>query len=234
MNNIKNIIEHGEEFYGQLDKDNNGRFKSWEYCYENFYKAHQLEKADEKVKDYLCLQLAFYLASWGMYRASSFLLKKDYKVHKTIIDILLDDKYESLWGIKINEYKDEDKLNKLFDLVTKIKTEYDDIRSSVSTSKSKISDTLVTKVLLGTLGCVPAYDRFFVDGIFSEGFSIKKFDKDSIVELVEYYDNNKNEFKKLSRKTKNDGIEYPQMKLLDSCFWQLGYNNFMKNKNHSK
>lgn len=31
--------------------------------------------------DYLSLQLAFYLASWGMYRGSSFLLQKYYRVH---------------------------------------------------------------------------------------------------------------------------------------------------------
>jgi hypothetical protein len=27
------------------------------------------------------------------------------------------------------------------------------------------SNTLVTKIMLGTIGCVPAYDRFFIDGL---------------------------------------------------------------------
>ena len=27
------------------------------------------------------------------------------------------------------------------------------------------TDTLVTKVLLGTLGCIPAYDTFFINGV---------------------------------------------------------------------
>ena len=32
------------------------------------------------------------------------------------------------------------------------------------------SDTLVTKVILGTFGCLPACDRYFIDGWKSEGF----------------------------------------------------------------
>ena len=35
--------------------------------------------------DYLSLQLAFYLASWGMYRGSSFLIQKDYRVHIPVV-----------------------------------------------------------------------------------------------------------------------------------------------------
>ena len=31
--------------------------------------------------------------------------------------------------------------------------------------KYKVSDTLVTKLLLGIIGCVPAYDRYFCIGI---------------------------------------------------------------------
>ncbi|VEJ05791.1 Uncharacterised protein [Campylobacter lari] len=33
--------------------------------------------------------LSFYLASWGMYRGSSFLLRYDYKIYKTILEELL-------------------------------------------------------------------------------------------------------------------------------------------------
>ena len=38
--------------------------------------------------DYLTLQLAFYLASWGMYRGSSELLQKDYLIHEPIVEII--------------------------------------------------------------------------------------------------------------------------------------------------
>lgn len=39
--------------------------------------------------DYLSLQLAYYLASWGMLRGSSFLLWKDYKIHIPMVKEML-------------------------------------------------------------------------------------------------------------------------------------------------
>jgi hypothetical protein len=36
-----------------------------------------------------CLHLSFYLASWGLYRGSSFLLWKDYLVHHDMVNRIL-------------------------------------------------------------------------------------------------------------------------------------------------
>lgn len=76
------IIRSAAEFYNQLKADENGRFRSWEHCYSHFMRARNQSEVDH---DYLSLQLAFYLASWGMYRGSSFLLQKDYRVHIPIV-----------------------------------------------------------------------------------------------------------------------------------------------------
>lgn len=70
------IIQSATSYYNDLKKDENGRYRSWEHCYSNFMNARGKQEVDY---DYLSLQLAFYLASWGMYRESSFLLQKDYK-----------------------------------------------------------------------------------------------------------------------------------------------------------
>ena len=32
------------------------------------------------------LELGFYLASWGMYRPSGFLLKRTYTIHETVVE----------------------------------------------------------------------------------------------------------------------------------------------------
>ena len=103
---LDGVISRGEKFYNELKKDNNGRYKSWEYCYSIFYKAHLNKNIDEAYLDYLSLHLAFYLASWGMYRGSSFLLQRDYKIHKKIILELFKEKYDELWGMKLNLYKE--------------------------------------------------------------------------------------------------------------------------------
>ena len=49
------VIKSAYEFYGELQKDKNGRYRSWEYCYLNFGKARKETNPD---LDYLSLQLA--------------------------------------------------------------------------------------------------------------------------------------------------------------------------------
>lgn len=77
------IIKSATTFYNQLKADRNGRYRSWEHCYKCFHDARNNSDPDY---DYMSLQLAFYLASWGMYRGSSFLLQKDYKVHIPVVE----------------------------------------------------------------------------------------------------------------------------------------------------
>ena len=85
MDTVDLIIKSSTEFYNDLKVDENGRYRSWEHCYSHFIKARGSQEIDY---DYLSLQLAFYLASWGMYRGSSFLLQKDYKVHIPVVEEL--------------------------------------------------------------------------------------------------------------------------------------------------
>lgn len=225
MENIEDIIKGGAKFYQELKEDNNCRYRSWEYCYKIFNDAHNSKNVDEKYLDYLCLHLAFYLASWGMYRGSSFLLQRDYKVHKIIIQELLKEKYDNLWGISIDNYKNGRNIELLFDLVKIIKEKYNEIRLEIKETvpKNGVSDTLVTKVLMGTMGCVPAYDRYFVSGIRKNKIATGSFNKNSITEIVEFYNKYYEEFEETRRTMYIDDLEYPQMKIIDMCFWQAGF-----------
>ncbi|WP_298536796.1 hypothetical protein [uncultured Algibacter sp.] len=71
---MKNTIEK----YISLNNKQFGRYNSWNHC----YKAFGNPKLDNNT---LSLNLAFYLASWGMYRGSSGLLQKDYKIHIGVV-----------------------------------------------------------------------------------------------------------------------------------------------------
>jgi len=173
------------------------------------------------------LHLAFYLASWGMYRGSSFLLQKDYKVHKKAVEELMKRKYNPLLGIscvKLIDKKNQLVLQTLIDALRKI---YNDIRINVKGSnlKNAISDTLITKILMGTLGCVPAYDRYFIDGIRKQGVSTGTFNFRSLEQLVEFYSSNKQIFENERKKMKIEELDYPQMKIIDMIFWQIGYDS---------
>ncbi|MDD3452726.1 MAG: hypothetical protein PHN42_00390 [Bacilli bacterium] len=223
--NIEQIIENGKEFYDELIQDENGRFKSWEYCYRLFYNNIDNELTEELL-DYLSLNLFMYLASWGMYRGSSFLLNKDYKIHKPVIKEIFNKKYRSLLAIKSEDYLKIENQDKLIEIVSFMQEYYLKVRESIKdkTIEKGVSDTLITKILLGTLGCVPAYDEYFIKGIRKYKVASGMFNNKSIINLVNFYIKYEDvlEEARANMNIKDDNIKYPQMKLLDMCFWKAG------------
>ena len=82
----------------------------------------------------------------------------------------------------------------------------------------------MTKIVLGALGCVPAYDRYFIDGLREGGLSPFRPSKDGIKALVSFYSNHREQFDGLQAKIKTvAGTTYPAMKLVDMYFWQIGF-----------
>ena len=84
MDSEQKITNSVKKFWRGLDLIEDHRYKSWEHCY-NFFKKISKKKLDEEELDLAQLHLAFYLASWGMYRGSSFILQKDYTIFKKIV-----------------------------------------------------------------------------------------------------------------------------------------------------
>ena len=221
MNTVDLILESSVKFYDTLKKDENGRYRSWEHCYSNFINARDNKNAEW---DYLSLQLAFYLASWGMYRGSSFLLQKDYKIHIPVVKELLKEEYDPLAGIDCVELKRE-KNQRLLEKTNAFLDEYySNIRDEVKNIKvrNQLSSTLITKILMGTLGCVPAYDRYFISGIKKQKVASGNYNMKSIVQLVDFYESNIVELENIRKDMKVNGMAYPQMKILDMAFWQIG------------
>ena len=173
VNIAKRVADAALAFYTKDVKvpetGDKGRYRSWEHCYLAFREAREERKRNGGLNggryDYLSLHLAFYLASWGMYRGSSFLLSQDYKVHKDTVGEILKEKYDPLQDVTCRELNDRMEL--LFGakgkagLCGELRRIYKGIRDKVvgKNVKCGVSDTLITKILMGTLGCVPAYDR---------------------------------------------------------------------------
>lgn len=231
---IKEVIKSAENFYEKLDENSpnfvpNHRFKSWEHNYRIF--CEEREKTNPDI-DKLTIHLAFYLASWGMYRGSSFLLQKDYKIHEEIVKEILKEDYDDLVAIKFNELQDEN-LEKMEKLNKFLRNHYRKI--SQKDEDKKISDILITKILLGTLGCVPAYDTYFKKG-FKKFYTLGEFsnkegklNERSILRLGKFYEKYEKELEEKREDFKininNENVEnkYPQMKVLDMGFWQIGF-----------
>lgn len=221
MNTVDLILESSVKFYDALKKSENGRYRSWEHCYSNFINARDNKNAE---LDYLSLQLAFYLASWGMYRGSSFLLQKDYKIHIPVVKELLKEEYDPLAGIDCVELKREENQRLLEKINAFLDEYYSNIRGEVKNIKvrNQLSSTLITKILMGTLGCVPAYDRYFISGIKKQKVACGNYNMKSIVQLVDFYEKNIVELENIRKDMKVNGMAYPQMKILDMAFWQIG------------
>jgi hypothetical protein len=86
------------------------------------------------------------------------------------------------------------------------------------------SDTLVTKVILGTFGCLPACDRYFIDGWKSEGFKYSYLNSKFVDRVLSFCRDNLGSFREEQAAIESSGrMHYPLMKLVDMYFWQTGY-----------
>ena len=222
MEAIDELINAAQTFYDDARANENGRSRSWEHCYRVFRDARTDPSPDY---DYLSLHLAFYLASWGMYRGSSFLLQKDYKVLSPVVEKVLKPEYDCLFGIACTDLREpgvQDRLEKLSDYIA---AHFRPIRNEVAGREvaSQVSPVLITKILMGTLGCVPAYDRFFEEGARHLGLEKKSYNEDSLLELADIYEAHNDRLEEARRGMRTDDLIYPQMKLLDMGFWQVGF-----------
>ena len=91
-----------------------------------------------------------------------------------------------------------------------------------------MSPVLITKILMGTLGCVPAYDRFFEEGARYFDLEKKTYHEKSLLELADIYEAHNDRLEEARRGMRTEDLVYPQMKLLDMGFWQVGYDQETK------
>lgn len=205
-------------YIADIQTDDFHRYKSWDNCYISFNESTKNE--------YHALELAFYLASWGMYRGSSGLLQKNHLIHKDAVSILFSNNNQRLKCDKNNEVT-KDNIKDILTLKRELTTYYSSQFFSKGTDEYKPispTDTLLSKIMLGTLGCVPAYDRYFIGGLKETGMSYTRFNDSSLNELFDFIDEYRTDIEEsqqyIKSKTKN---HYPIMKILDMFFWQIGY-----------
>jgi hypothetical protein len=152
-----------------------------------------------------------------MYRGSSFLLQRDYTVHKQAIEALCSERFGALWEHEIGSNPTDEGFSEL------ILQAADAVRSSYKPF-GNASDTLVTKILLGTLACLPACDRFFRDGFKRSGQQYSCLNAPFVKRIIRFCTNSMDELRSEQRRIAAvNGVEYPLMKLADMYFWQIGF-----------
>ncbi|MBI2558159.1 hypothetical protein HYW20_02445 [Candidatus Woesearchaeota archaeon] len=188
------------------------RYASFDFCYNHFYSFYKenrlLELANEKNLQTSCLQLGFYLASWGMMRGSSFLLEKSVRNYKNLI-LAISKMNPKLWEIDVKNYNEENisfLLNCKQQIISALGKEY------------KPSDTLITKIMLGVFANIPAFDQYF-----RKSLKVHSVNKKSLLKIRDFYEENKNVFDSFKIYTfdfltaKETDIIYTKAKLIDMC-----------------
>lgn len=211
---IEQIVK---KFKSQSNPDD--RYTSFDYCYNYFLATNDLTKDIEKS----CLTLGFYLASWGMFRGSSFLLQKSVKHFQPTIQYIatLD---KSVWYIDVDNY-DETNVQTIIKI-------YKDIKNRLILNGN--SDlTLITKILLGVFGFIPAFDNYFCNTfrVISDGqCGFRKVNIKSLTFIKTFYEANKSTIDKLSIETfttdfmtgQKTTTTYPKAKIIDMYGFTVG------------
>jgi hypothetical protein len=125
------------------------RYRSWEHCYAYFRKS-KIEGALANL-DHAAIQLGFYLASWGMYRGSSFLLQHTYTVHKGVIEQLASRRFSVLWEHEFGAGADDEKtVPTILEAITAVREAYSPFAQLADSGLP--TDTLVSKVCPASAG----------------------------------------------------------------------------------
>ncbi|MCX6431042.1 MAG: hypothetical protein NTX12_08905 [Actinobacteria bacterium] len=200
--------------------DPTDRYASFDYCFNYFQRRRSNPEALlGKNLELSCNQLGFYLASWGMLRGSSFLLQRSVKHFAPLVKLIATAPNE-LWELDVHKY-DSKGLSLLMDWVGKIRGALHP--EDWEPGDGVATDILVTKVLLGVFGCVPAFDTYF-----KKGFGVSTFSKGSLTRIGQFYLANAEEIDALRIPTldfdtgQQSEIFYTRAKVIDMAFFVAG------------
>jgi len=133
--------------------DDHHRLRSWDHCWKYWRLFLKNDAPNNQQSDLAALHLAFYLASFGMYRGSADLRLKDYKALLPIVDILKT-KSKILPVNCIFLMKSDSELIENIQELAALLT------SELKRKEINPSDILLSKMIFVTLGWIPAFDSY--------------------------------------------------------------------------
>lgn len=214
MLNIEAAVRSFKSMSGADD-----RYSSFDYCYNYFRTTGNLLEDIEKS----CLTLGFYLASWGMFRGSSFLLQKSVKHFQSTIEFVttLD---KTTWEIDVDKYSDAN-IQTIMQINKEIKSRL------IPNGQSDL--TLTTKIMLGVFGFVPAFDNYFCSAfrrIASGECGFRRINRQSLTLIRDFYQENKQDIDRLAKETftidflsgRKTHLNYPKAKIIDMYGFTVG------------
>lgn len=222
---IKNIIEDFHNKSGITE-----RYASFDICFTYFHSnRNKLAKDMERS----CLYLWSYLASWGMLRGSSDLLQKSPVALIPLIEHFskLDN---TIWELDVDKYN----LKTIPLLIKECKTIKSILENKLNVDAS---DTLITKILMGVVGCIPAYDTYFTEtfrNLFKSGdlmCAFRNITETSLLCIKDFYDTNEKvlnsiHYYAMDFNGNKSSYQYTKAKLIDMFGFNSGINDRINKK----
>lgn len=272
---IEDVLRRAEKMYRGVEVMRDCGFPSgelaWEECYLAFRKAREARPNGgtspeyEQLKEQACLRLAIYLATFGMYRRSSFISGLDASAHMPVVELLLEKRYDGLKEFPGSSPADsksisDSKWNEaLLALVDEMCAYYSKVKSQAllfkefyggfpgqlaeetlkeresikanepgERDKAGVSRVLITKILMGAFGSIPAYDRYFCAGAKRCGLP-QTFSERSFPKLCAFVRDSWDDVERTAKKMRlltAEGVELglccPSMRVIDKGMWCLG------------
>lgn len=212
-----------------LNHDKYHRLLSWDHAWEHWQSFSTHAGSNE---EFAALHLAFYLASWGMYRGKGDLLYRDFKVFIPVVRLLKKESGAYDWSDCMFDADQNTALlvKRLRDLGGKLEACLKEMLIRPGKTAVNVSDTLLSKILLNTLGCVPAFDsevKGALRGILGKGYSTgDAFDTKRLTKTIELAQKNR-DLVLLGQRTLTEktGNVYPLTKVLDLYLWHYGFSS---------
>ena len=177
-------IKEAVEKYHNNDFSVIERNASFDLCYAYFQQNKDNLAGDNIERS--CFQLYSYLASWGMLRKSN-LRGRSSAVLKHLIVYFATKCGKKVWNINVSDYFCDSKVKLLCGL-------YKDIANEIAAIKVTPTITLVTKIMLGVFGNIPAFDTNFIKWMhneFKRDYRYNSIKETMILDLGEFYAMNK-------------------------------------------
>lgn len=214
------------------------RFASYDFCHSYFLRNR--DSLSSKMEE-SCIYLWSFLGSWGMLRGSSVLFKENSPASLRNVVQCIADTPKEVWDIDVEQYGDEKCRQQIIDLYNFIKKALTKGSSCVDCQGNDItrfenpSRALITKIMMGVFGIIPAFDTFF-SGLFGslypqKGFHSGNFSHKCLLAIYDFYLQNKEQLDSIKIAVIDfdgkpiEGIYYKKAKLIDMYGFTRGVVN---------
>lgn len=200
------------------------RAHAWEFLYDYIWSAQGdwTSLTNKNNLDKTALQIGFYLANWGMFRGRSFLMYSNLNLFRELAKVLFTGKGQQLHDLSIVDFAPRApnlaQNQSLFDsVIQKIEEIAPD---------NSWSNTLKSKILMGTWGECPALDTYYTIGlkkIFGQDARYRVVTGEGMTATYDLIRAAKKFGAFPTQTTREHSLKYPDGELLDMAVFQFGF-----------